>query len=74
VLPSTLGVTELARRLAAADAVAVKLRDSYPPVREALSVASQRGDAVYKARAAPPGSGCCPPPMLTVAADVVLAI
>lgn len=48
VLPGTLPVAELARRLADADAaVVLKLGRSYPAVREALSVAGQLDDAVY---------------------------
>jgi precorrin-2 C20-methyltransferase/precorrin-3B C17-methyltransferase len=52
VLPGTLPVRELARRLADADAaVVMKLGRSYPQVREALSMAGRLGDAFYVERA-----------------------
>jgi precorrin-2 C20-methyltransferase / precorrin-3B C17-methyltransferase len=52
VLPGTLPVAELTRRLADVDAaVVLKLGRSYPAVREALSVAGQLDDAVYVERA-----------------------
>jgi len=52
ILPGTLGVGELARRLADADAaVIMKLGRTYPQVREALSMAGRLGDAVYVERA-----------------------
>lgn len=52
VLPGTLPVAELARRLAEADAaVVLKLGRSYPAVREALSMAGQLDDALYVERA-----------------------
>ncbi|MDI3313917.1 MAG: precorrin-2 C(20)-methyltransferase [Mycobacterium sp.] len=52
VLPGTLPVGELARRLADTDAAAVlKLGRSYPAVREALSVAGRLDDAIYVERA-----------------------
>jgi precorrin-2 C20-methyltransferase / precorrin-3B C17-methyltransferase len=55
VLPGTLPVAELARRLADADAaVVLKLGRSYPAVREALSVAGRLDDAVYVERASTP--------------------
>ncbi|OHV05870.1 precorrin-2 C(20)-methyltransferase [Mycobacterium talmoniae] len=52
VLPGTLGVAELTRRLADTDAaVVLKLGRSYPAVREALSAAGRLGDAFYVERA-----------------------
>lgn len=52
VLPGTLPVAELARRLSDADAaVVLKLGRSYPAVREALSAAGQLDDAIYVERA-----------------------
>lgn len=52
VLPGTLPVAELARRLSDADAaVVLKLGRSYPAVREALSVTGQLDDALYVERA-----------------------
>ncbi|MEZ0366369.1 precorrin-2 C(20)-methyltransferase [Mycobacterium sp. pUA109] len=52
VLPGTLGVAELTRRLADTDAaVVLKLGRSYPAVREALSAAGRLDDAFYVERA-----------------------
>ncbi|GAY15193.1 precorrin-2 C(20)-methyltransferase [Mycobacterium sp. shizuoka-1] len=52
VLPGTMGVPELARRLADADAaVVMKLGRTYPQVREALSMAGRLDDAFYVERA-----------------------
>jgi precorrin-2 C20-methyltransferase/precorrin-3B C17-methyltransferase len=52
VLPGTLPVAELARRLSDADAaVVLKLGRSYPAVREALSATGLLDDAVYVERA-----------------------
>jgi precorrin-2 C20-methyltransferase/precorrin-3B C17-methyltransferase len=61
VLPGTLPVAELARRLADADAaVVMKLGRSYPAVREALSLAGRLGDAYYVERASTPGQRVLP--------------
>jgi precorrin-2 C20-methyltransferase / precorrin-3B C17-methyltransferase len=55
VLPGTLPVAELTRRLADADAaVVLKLGRSYHAVREALSASGQLGDAFYVERASTP--------------------
>lgn len=52
ILPGTLPVAELARRLADTDAaVIMKLGRTYPQVREALSLAGRLGEAVYVERA-----------------------
>ncbi|MCV7215169.1 precorrin-2 C(20)-methyltransferase [Mycobacterium crocinum] len=52
VLPGTMPVRELARRLADADAaVVMKLGRTYPQVREALSMAGRLGEAFYVERA-----------------------
>ncbi|BBX07773.1 precorrin-2 C(20)-methyltransferase [Mycolicibacterium aichiense] len=52
VLPGTMGVRELARRLADADAaVVMKLGRTYPQVREALSIAGRLDEAFYVERA-----------------------
>jgi precorrin-2 C20-methyltransferase/precorrin-3B C17-methyltransferase len=52
VLPGTLPVRELARRIADADAaVVMKLGRTYPQVREALSMAGRLDDAFYVERA-----------------------
>ncbi|SBS70182.1 Cobalamin biosynthesis protein CobIJ (Includes: Precorrin-2 C(20)-methyltransferase; Precorrin-3B C17-methyltransferase) [uncultured Mycobacterium sp.] len=52
VLPGTMPVRELARRLADADAaVILKLGRSYPQVREALSMAGRLDEAFYVERA-----------------------
>lgn len=52
ILPGTLPVSELARRLADTDAaVVMKLGRTYPTVREALSQSGRLGDAVYVERA-----------------------
>ncbi len=61
VLPGTLPVTELARRLADTDAaVVMKLGRSYPAVREALSLAGRLDDAFYVERASTPGQRVLP--------------
>ncbi len=61
VLPGTLPVTELARRLADADAaVVMKLGRTYPQVREALSMAGRLDDAVYVERASTAGQRVLP--------------
>ncbi|QUR67899.1 precorrin-2 C(20)-methyltransferase [Mycobacterium spongiae] len=55
VLPGTLPVAELTRRLTDADAaVVLKLGRSYHNVREALSASSQLDDAFYVERASTP--------------------
>jgi len=52
VLPGTLPVPELARRLAGSDAIVImKLGRTFPGVREALLQAGRLGDAVYVERA-----------------------
>ncbi|MCB0945075.1 MAG: precorrin-2 C(20)-methyltransferase, partial [Mycobacterium sp.] len=52
VLPGTLPVRELARRIADADAaVVMKLGRTYPQVREALSMAGRLDGALYVERA-----------------------
>ncbi|MGY4712139.1 precorrin-2 C(20)-methyltransferase [Mycolicibacterium sp. CBM1] len=52
VLPGTMAVHELARRLADADAaVVMKLGRTYPQVREALSMAGRLDEAFYVERA-----------------------
>ncbi|KAA1242688.1 precorrin-2 C(20)-methyltransferase, partial [Mycobacterium simiae] len=61
VLPGTLPVAELTRRLADCDAaVVVKLGRSYHNVREALSASGQLGDAFYVERASTPGQRVLP--------------
>jgi precorrin-2 C20-methyltransferase/precorrin-3B C17-methyltransferase len=61
VLPGTLPVAELARRLADTDAaVVMKLGRTYPQVREALSLAGRLGDAVYVERASTQGQRVMP--------------
>src|SRR5579884_770070 len=56
VLPGTLGVAELSRRLADSDAaVVLKLGRSYPAVREALSLSGRLDDAFYVERASTTG-------------------
>lgn len=56
VLPGTLGVPELARRLADCDAaVIMKLGRTFTGVREALRQAGRLGDAVYVERASTGG-------------------
>ena len=55
IVPGTLPVAELARRLADADAaVVLKLGRSYHAVREALSLTGQLDDAFYVERASTP--------------------
>jgi precorrin-2 C20-methyltransferase / precorrin-3B C17-methyltransferase len=55
VLPGTLPVAELSRRLADVDAaVILKLGRSYPAVREALSASGKLDDAFYVERASSP--------------------
>ena len=61
VLPGTLPVAELTRRLADADAaVVLKLGRSYPAVREALSATGQLDDAFYVERASTAGQRILP--------------
>ena len=61
VLPGTLPVAELSRRLADADAaVVLKLGRSYHNVREALSASGQLDDAFYVERASTPGQRVLP--------------
>ncbi len=61
VLPGTLPVAELTRRLADTDAaVVLKLGRSYHAVREALSAAGQLEDAFYVERASTPGQRILP--------------
>jgi precorrin-2 C20-methyltransferase/precorrin-3B C17-methyltransferase len=55
ILPGTLPVDELKRRLADTDAaVVLKLGRSYPAVREALSSAGRLGETLYVERASTP--------------------
>lgn len=61
VLPGTLPVAELARRLSDTDAaVVMKLGRTYPQVREALSLSGRLGDAVYVERASTAGQRVMP--------------
>jgi precorrin-2 C20-methyltransferase/precorrin-3B C17-methyltransferase len=61
VLPGTLPVAELTRRLADADAaVVLKLGRSYRAVREALSATGQLDDAFYVERASTSGQRILP--------------
>ena len=61
VLPGTLPVAELTRRLADADAaVILKLGRSYRNVREALSASGRLDDAFYVERASTPGQRVLP--------------
>jgi precorrin-2 C20-methyltransferase / precorrin-3B C17-methyltransferase len=61
VLPGTLPIDELARRLSDADAaVVLKLGRSYPAVREALSMAGRLDDAFYVERASTPDERVLP--------------
>ncbi|MGZ4563135.1 MAG: precorrin-2 C(20)-methyltransferase [Mycobacterium sp.] len=61
VLPGTLPVAELTRRLADADAaVVLKLGRSYHAVREALSASGQLDDAYYVERASTAGQRILP--------------
>lgn len=61
VLPGTLPVAELTRRLADADAaVVLKLGRSYPAVREALSASGRLDDAFYVERASSPAQRIMP--------------
>jgi precorrin-2 C20-methyltransferase / precorrin-3B C17-methyltransferase len=61
VLPGTLPVAELTRRLADTDAaVVLKLGRSYHNVREALSASGQLGDAFYVERASTPAQRVLP--------------
>ncbi|MGV0633536.1 precorrin-2 C(20)-methyltransferase [Mycolicibacillus trivialis] len=61
VLPGTMGVTELSRRLADVDAaVILKLGRSYPAVREALSRTGQLDDTYYVERASTPAQRVLP--------------
>ena len=61
ILPGTLPVAELARRLADTDAaVVMKLGRTYPQVREALSLSGRLDDAVYVERASTRGQRVLP--------------
>ncbi len=61
ILPGTLPVAELARRLADTDAaVVMKLGRTYPQVREALSLSDRLGDALYVERASTQGQRVMP--------------
>ena len=61
MLPGTLPVAELTRRLADADAaVVLKLGRSYHDVREALSASGRLDDAFYVERASTPGQRILP--------------
>ena len=61
VLPGTLPVAELARRLADTDAaVVMKLGRTYPQVREALSLSGRLDEAVYVERASTAGQRVMP--------------
>ena len=61
VLPGTLPVSELTRRLADADAaVILKLGRSYHNVREALSASGQLNNTFYVERASTPGQRVMP--------------
>lgn len=61
VLPGTLPIAELTRRLADADAaVVLKLGRSYHAVREALSASGQLDDAYYVERASTAGQRILP--------------
>ena len=61
VLPGTLPVSELARRLADTDAaVIMKLGRTYRQVREALSLSGRLDDAIYVERASSDGQRVMP--------------
>ena len=61
ILPGTLPVAELTRRLADSDAaVILKLGRSYPAVREALSVIGRLDDTFYVERASTPDQRVLP--------------
>ncbi|CAM4441313.1 Precorrin-2 C(20)-methyltransferase [Mycobacterium basiliense] len=61
ILPGTLPVTELTRRLADVDAaVVLKLGRSYHNVREALSISGRLGDTFYVERASTPAQRVLP--------------
>lgn len=61
ILPGTLPVDELTRRLADTDAaVVLKLGRSYPAVREALSAAGRLDEAFYVERASTPQQRVAP--------------
>lgn len=61
ILPGTLPVAELARRLADSDAaVVMKLGRTYPQVREALSLSGRLDDALYVERASTAGQRVMP--------------
>lgn len=61
VLPGTLPVADLTRRLTEADAaVVLKLGRTYRQVREALSLSGRLGDAVYVERASTQGQRVLP--------------
>ena len=61
ILPGTMGVDELSRRLSDADAaVVMKLGRTYPQVREALSLSGRLDDALYVERASSDGQRVLP--------------
>ena len=61
ILPGTMPVAELARRLADTDAaVVMKLGRTYPQVREALSLAGRLDGAIYVERASTDGQRVLP--------------
>ncbi len=61
ILPGTLPVAELARRLSDTDAaVIMKLGRTYTQVREALSLSGRLGDALYVERASTDGQRVLP--------------
>ena len=61
ILPGTLPVAELARRLTDTDAaVIMKLGRTYPQVREALSLSGRLDDALYVERASTEGQRVLP--------------
>ena len=61
ILPGTLPVAELARRLTDTDAaVVMKLGRTYPQVREALSLSGRLDDALYVERASTRGQRVLP--------------
>ena len=61
ILPGTMPVTELARRLADTDAaVVMKLGRTYPQVREALSLSGRLDEALYVERASTDGQRVLP--------------
>jgi precorrin-2 C20-methyltransferase/precorrin-3B C17-methyltransferase len=61
ILPGTMAVDELSRRLSDADAaVIIKLGRTYPQVREALSLSGRLDDALYVERASSDGERVLP--------------